>query len=152
MNQALLTGNLTRDPETRYTQGGIAICKFGLAVTEKRRGKDGKTTEETFFADITAFGKQGELIQQYCKKGSKLFVTCRLKTDTWDDKQTGAKKSKTALILEKMEFMGGGQGQGGGGQSKPPQPQARGQKAAEAPQDDALDDVPPMDGDDSVPF
>lgn len=104
INRVELFGNLTRDPEIRFSQTGTAVVNFGIAVTEKYK-VDGVDKESTAFVDITGFGKRGELFAQNHKKGSKAFVIGKLKTDTWDDKTTGKKMSKLAVNMESFEFL-----------------------------------------------
>ena len=116
-NKVILMGNLTRDPELRYTQSNIAICKFGLAVN--RRFKDsqsGEWREEPTFVDITIFGKRGEAFAKFHSKGKPAFVEGELRFDTWED-QSGQKRSKLYVVAEGWEFVGGGReaGAGGGG-------------------------------------
>lgn len=106
-NKVILMGNLTRKPDMRYTQNGTAICKFGLAVN--RRFKDsasGEWREEPTFVDITMFGKRGEAFAKYHDKGRAAFVEGELRLDTWDDKETGQKRSKLYVVGENWEFVG----------------------------------------------
>lgn len=105
LNKLLLAGNLTRDPEMRYTPKGSAICGFGLAVNRKWKTETGEEKEEVTFVDVTAFGKQAELLAQYLKKGNPLFLEGRLKLDQWEDKKTGEKRSKLAVVLESFQFL-----------------------------------------------
>lgn len=108
-NKVILMGNLTRDPELRYTPGNMAVCKVGLAVN--RRFKDGQTgewREEPTFVDVTIFGRRGETFERYHKKGSSAFVEGELRYDTWDDKNTGQKRSKLYVVAENWEFVSGG--------------------------------------------
>src|SRR5262249_42303058 len=109
-NKVILMGNLTRDPELRYTPKGMAIAKLGLAVNRVWRTETGETREEVTFVDIDSFGKQAETIAQYLKKGNPLFMEGRLRLDQWDDKQTGQKRSKLGVVLESFKFLGGGDG------------------------------------------
>lgn len=105
-NKVILLGNLTRDPELRYTPKGVAIAKIGLAVNRSwRDATTGELKEEVTFVDIDAFGKQAETLGQYMKKGSPLFVEGRLRLDTWEDKQTNQKRSKLGVILEGFQFL-----------------------------------------------
>ena len=94
-NKVILMGNLTRDVELRHTQGGMAIAKFGMAVNRKSSTRDGEQRESTCFVDLTAFGKQAELLNQYVRKGSPLFIDGRLEYSTWES-QDGGKRSKLA--------------------------------------------------------
>ena len=99
-NKVLLMGNLTRDPELRSTQGGTAVCKFGMAVNRKYKDK-----EETTFVDLTAWGRVAEVVHEYCTKGSPLFVDGRLEYSTWQ--KDGETHSKLSVIAESVQLMGG---------------------------------------------
>jgi single-strand DNA-binding protein len=117
-NKVILAGNLTRDPELRYTPKGTAIAKFGLAINRTWKNEAGETKEEVTFVDIDAFAKSAELIGQYFKKGKPILVEGRLRLDTWDDKQTNQKRSRLGVVLESFQFIdsrpdGGSQGNGG---------------------------------------
>ncbi len=120
-NKVILVGNLTRDVEMRYTQGGLAIGKMGMAVN--RRYKQGEEQKEsTCFVDLTAFGKQAEVLSQYVSKGSPLFVEGRLEYSTWEAKEGGGKRNKLEVIIENFQFLGGrsgGRGEGESGGAKP---------------------------------
>lgn len=110
-NKVILMGNLTRDPEMRTTQGGTQVVKFGMAISRKF-----KDQETTCFVDCTAFGRTGEVIQQYMSKGRPIFVEGRLDFSSWQD-QDGNKRSKLGVIVENFQFLGqGGQGSGQGNQ------------------------------------
>lgn len=105
-NKVILIGHLTRDPEIRFTQSGSAICKIGIATTRKWRSENGDSKEETCFVDVTYFGKPGETIAQYMKKGSAMMIEGRLKLDQWDDKASGQKRSKLGVVGEGFQFLG----------------------------------------------
>ena len=113
-NKVILMGNLTRDPEVRYTSGGTAIAKLGMAVNRRWKNQEGQQQEETTFVDVDAFGRQAETIGQYLKKGRPIMLEGRLKLDQWDDKQTGQKRSKLGVVLDRFEFIDS-RGEGGGG-------------------------------------
>ncbi|GAB5558769.1 MAG: single-stranded DNA-binding protein [Synoicihabitans sp.] len=118
LNRVLLIGNLTRDPELRVTPKGSSICQFGLAVNRTFKDASGQQREETTFIDVEAWGRQGEVISKYCSKGRPLFVEGRLRFDSWEDKNTGQKRSRLSVVLENFQFIGGrGDDQGGGGAS-----------------------------------
>lgn len=104
-NRVLIGGNLTRDPELRYSQGGTAYAKFGLAINETRVS-NGEKTEKTVFVDLTAFGKTAEAINTYLKKGDPIFVEGKLDFSTWSDNTTGATRSKLAVIVNTFQFIG----------------------------------------------
>ncbi len=117
-NRVILLGNMTRDPEVRYTPGGTAVCEIGLAVNDRRKGADGEWFDETTFVDVTLWGKTAETCGQYLSKGSPVLIEGRLKLDTWE--QEGQKRSKMRVICERMQMVGsrnsgGGAGGGGGG-------------------------------------
>ena len=144
-NKVILMGNLTRDPELRYTPSGTAIAKMGLAVNRVWRDAEGQQKEEVTFVDVDAFGKQAETIGQYMQKGRPILVEGRLKLDQWEDKNTGQNRSRLGVVLERFTFVGGGGGQAGGGDAAPHQ-------SAPPPSEPA--GGPPVDapGDDDVPF
>jgi single-strand DNA-binding protein len=114
LNKVMLIGNLTRDPDLKYTPGNQAVCEIGLAVNRKYRTKEGEDREETTFVDCEAWGKQAEVLKQYMTKGKPLFVEGRLKLDTWEDKD-GGKRSKMRVVIENFQFLGAAGGGGGGG-------------------------------------
>jgi single-strand DNA-binding protein len=104
-NKVILAGNLTRDPELRYTTKGSAVAKIGLAVNRTWKTESGETKEEVSFIDIEAWGRQAEVIAQYMRKGRPLLVEGRLKLDTWEDKNTHQKQSKLKVVLEGFSFI-----------------------------------------------
>ena len=114
-NQVILLGNLTRDPQLKYLPSQTAVAEFGLACNRKFNTQSGEAREEVTFVDCTAFGKTGELINQYFTKGKPIFIQGRLKYDQWDDKQGGGKRSKLTVVVENFQFIGGRDGGGGGG-------------------------------------
>jgi single-strand DNA-binding protein len=116
-NRVLLLGNLTRDPQMKMLPSQMSVTEFALAVNRKYRTAAGEDREEVTFVEIVAFGKQAEIINQYCTKGGQLFVEGRLKLDQWEDKNGGGKRSKLSVVVENFQLLGGrgGGGQGGGG-------------------------------------
>lgn len=155
-------GNLTRDPELRYTPSGTAIAKIGMAVNRKWRNEAGELQEEVSFIDVDAFGKQAETIGQYLKKGNPIFLEGRLRQDQWEDKQTGQKRSQLKVVLENFRFLpSGGQSREGGSSDSssfsrqpaptPPasQPPPQSQQPPSPP---PTNSGPPPDEDDDVPF
>jgi single-strand DNA-binding protein len=120
-NKVVLLGNLTRDPELRYTPTNIAVCKVGLAVN--RRFKDSQTgewREEPTFVDVTVFGKRAEAFEKYHRKGALAFFEGSLRLDTWEDKNGGGKRSKLYVVADTWEFVGSSrEGRGGGRQAEP---------------------------------
>lgn len=109
-SKVILMGNLTRDIEMRTTASGQNVANFTLAVSRSWRGGDGAQQESTSFIDCVAWGKAGEIIAQYVQKGNPLLVSGRLDQRTWDDKETGKKRSAVEVYVEDFNFIGGGRG------------------------------------------
>ena len=148
-NKVILMGNLTRDPELRYTPKGTAIAKVGLAVNRVWTNEAGEKKEEVTFVDVDIFGRTAENVGQYMRKGRPILVEGRLKLDQWDDKQTGQKRSRLGVVAETVQFLGGAPGSGEGG--APATPRApRPAPAAAASTAESADSEPPHD--DDVPF
>ena len=150
-NKVILAGNLTRDPELRYTPKGTAIARITLAINRKWTSETGEHKEEVTFVDIDAFAKQAETIGQYLKKGRPLLVEGRLRYETWDDKQTGQKRSKLGVVLDNFQFLDSGnraEGIPGAAPAAPRPRPATPPPASEGPTDS---EAPPHESDD-VPF
>ncbi len=149
-NKVILAGNLTRDPELRYTPKGTAIAKIGMAINRSWKSETGETKEEVTFVDVEAFGRQAEVIGQYMKKGRPFLVEGRLKLDQWEDKNTHQKQSKLKVVLESFSFIDSNRGDGGGAPSDAPRsrPAPAAKPDAPAPEGEA---APPPEEDD-VPF
>jgi single-strand DNA-binding protein len=150
-NKVILAGNLTRDPELRYTPKGMAIAKFGLAINRNWKSETGESREEVTFVDIDAFGRQAETICQYMKKGGPILVEGRLRLDQWDDKQTGQKRSRLGVVLEGFQFLGSGPRTTEGPPPSAPSSRPAAPPAA-APSAPPAAEEPPPPGDDDVPF
>ncbi len=115
-NKVILMGNLTRDPELRFTNNNMAICKFGLAVNRRfKDGQSGEWKEEPTFIDVTIFGARAEPFAKYHTKGKPAFIEGTLRMDTWEDKNGGGKRSKLYVVADTWEFVGGGSGRAEGG-------------------------------------
>ena len=137
-NKVLLMGNLTRDLEIRWS-GDTAIASFGMAVNRVWYNAQDQKQEEVCFVDLTAFGKTAETLNEYVNKGSPLFVEGRLQFDQWDDRETGAKRSKLKVVVERFQFLGGredGDGQQNRGRTQTRAPQGR---KDDQPRDDRSD-------------
>ena len=148
-NKVILVGNLTRDPELRYTPKGLAIAKLGLAVNRNWKSETGESKEEVTFVDIDAFGKQAETIGQYLKKGRPILIEGRLRLDQWDDKQTGQKRSRLGVVLESFQFLDSGN-RGAAGAEAPSRP--AGSAAVPAATAPAAEPEAPEPEQDDVPF
>jgi single-strand DNA-binding protein len=114
-NKVILIGNLTRDPQLRYLPSQMAVVDFGLATNRKWKTQTGEEREDVLFIDCSAFGRQAEVINEYCRKGRPLFIEGRLKLDQWEDKQGGGKRSKIAVVVESFQLLGSRDGAPGGG-------------------------------------
>ena len=148
-NRVILAGNLTRDPELRYTPKGTAVARFTLAVNRTYTSETGEKKEEVSFIDVDAWARQGEVIAQYLKKGRPVLVEGRLKQDTWEDKNTHQKQSKLKVVLESFSFLDSNRGDTGGAPAEGARPRpAQAQPATPAQEPEA--DNPPSD--DDVPF
>lgn len=106
-NKVILMGNLTRDPETRSTTNGQNVTNFSLAISRSWKGSDGSRQEQVSFINCVAWAKTGEVIAQYMTKGSPILITGRLEQRSWDDKETGQKRSAVEVIVEDFNFVGG---------------------------------------------
>ncbi len=114
-NKVILLGNLTRDPEVRYTPKGSAVCDLGLAVNRQYTLDNGEKREEVTYVDIVLWARLAEIAGEYLKKGRPVFIEGRLQLDTWDDKQSGQKRSKLRVIGETMQLLGSRPSGGGAG-------------------------------------
>ena len=149
-NKVILVGNLTRDPELRYTPKGTAIAKIGLAVNRVWTNEAGEKKEEVTFVDVDVFGRTAENVGQYMRKGRPILIEGRLRLDQWDDKQTGQKKSKLGVVAETVQFLGSSPGGEGG--AAPAAPRAsRPAAAPSAPPSEPVEGDGPPESDD-VPF
>ncbi|QIF04089.1 single-stranded DNA-binding protein [Roseimicrobium sp. ORNL1] len=181
-NKVMLMGNLTRDPEVRYTPKGSAVADLAIAVNRSYTADNGEKREEVTYVDVVLWARLAEIANQYLRKGSPVFIEGRLQMDSWEDKQTGQKRSRLRVVGEIMQMLGGkrdgsdeqgggGSGGGGGGnyQQRPQQqyrsggggggggsaPQRGGQPARQSqPANDEYGEGPITDGleDDDIPF
>ena len=162
-NKVMIIGNLTRDPEIKYTPKGTAIADIGLAVNRNYTTDSGEKREEVTFIDVTLWGRVAEIVGEYCKKGRPLFVEGRLQLDTWDDKATGQKRSKLKVVGENIQLLGsreggaaGGGGSGGGehgegrSEARPPQSRPATRPASPPPRPPADPDLDAPE--DDIPF
>jgi single-strand DNA-binding protein len=142
VNKVMLMGNLTRDPQPRQLPSGTNICEFGLATNRVFKTPAGEERQETVFVDCTCFGRTGEVIAEFCRKGRPIFIEGRLHFETWED-GSGNRRSKLTVIVENFQFVGGREAESSAGAQrnlygapeKPPvenQPAAKPQRAAAA--------------------
>lgn len=112
-SKAIITGNLTRDPELRTTPNGASVCSFSVAVNRVFRDSSGTQQESVSFIDCSAWGKLGEMIGQYAKKGAGVLVSGRLDQRSWEDKNSGQKRSRVEIVVEDFNFTGPANNDGG---------------------------------------
>ncbi len=155
VNRAILVGRLGRDPETRYTSGGQAVCNFTLATDETYKDRNGERQKRTEWHRIVVWGKQAEIAQQYLHKGSLIFVEGRIQTRQWDDRE-GQKRTTVEIVASNFRMLGGraeggamaagasaGAGAGAGAGDMEPQAAASGAGAEEMPSTEISDeDIP----------
>ena len=110
-SKVIIVGNITRDPELRTTPSGTQVCGFSVAVNRNYKDNSGEQKENVSFFDCSAWGKSGEIIAQYAKKGSGILVSGRLEQRSWEDKE-GQKRSRVEIVVEDFNFIGGGNGDG----------------------------------------
>jgi single-strand DNA-binding protein len=145
-NKVILLGNLTRDPEVRYTPKGSAVCDLGLAVNRVYTLDSGEKREEVTYVDVVLWARLAEIAGEYLKKGRPVFIEGRLQLDTWDDKQSGQKRSKLRVIGETMQLLGSRPS--GAAPAEAGEESRSGAKAAPPPKGAAA----PAPDDDEIPF
>jgi single-strand DNA-binding protein len=146
-NRVLLIGNLTRDPEVRYTPKGTPVAVIGLAINRVISSEEGKR-EEVTYVDVVLWGRLAEVAEQYLKKGRPVFIEGRLQLDTWDDRQTGQKRSRLRVVAENMQLLRGRSESEGGSSSTAAQ-----RRAAPPPQQRQTSKDPDLDAEpDDIPF
>ncbi len=119
LNKVMLIGNLTRDPEVKYTPKGTAVAEIAIAINRNFTGADGQKKEEVTYIDVTLWERLAEIAGEYLKKGRPVFIEGRLQLDTWDDKATGQKRSRLRVRAEQMQLLGSRESGGGGSQPAP---------------------------------
>ncbi len=157
VNKVTLIGRITRDIELRYTPKGTAVSELAMAVNRVRTDDSGQKIEETTFVDVTLWGRQAELANQYLAKGREVYIEGRLQLDTWQDKQSGQSRSRLRVVGETMQFLGTGSPTGGNKSQPSEQSQPNPQSQSAPPQNQtpqsggAPADIP-FEEDDDIPF
>ena len=150
LNRVMLAGNLTRDPQVRFLANEKAVAEFGLAINRRFKDANGQPKEETTFVDVETWGRTAELVGQYLTKGRGCFIEGRLKLDSWDDKETGQKRSKLRVVADNVQFTDAkgdgaprrsGGDEGGEGADDAPRPAPA---RPTAPAAGSVDDEPPF--------
>ena len=140
-SKAIISGNLTRDPELRTTPSGAQVCGFSVAVNRVYKDAAGNNQEQVSFIDCSAWGKLAETIEKYGRKGSGVLVSGRLEQRSWNDKETGQKRSRVEIVVDDFNFIGGGNGgnNGNGGDGSNAGAPATANKSADKSADKAAD-------------
>lgn len=144
-SKAIIAGNVTRDPEMRTTPSGSQVCSFAIAVNRSYKDSSGAQQDQVSYLDCVAWGKSAEIISQYIKKGSQLLVSGRLEQRSWEDKNSGQRRSRTEIVVEDFSFIGGNNGGNGGGGSYGGGSRGGGSKAAATEEVDTGSDIVPDD-------
>jgi len=152
INKVILVGNLGNDPEVRYMPSGSAVANITVATTRSWKDKQtGQQQEETEWHRVSFFGRLAEVVGEYLKKGSQVYIEGRLRTRKWQDKTTGADRYTTEIVANDMQMLGGRGDQQSGGYQQPAQ-QSGGYQAAKSGGQAAQHQAPPDDLDDDIPF
>src|SRR5579875_290287 len=115
VNKVILLGNVGKDPEIRTTAGGMTVASFSLATAERAKDQSGNWTDKTEWHNLVCFGRTAEIVRDYVKKGTQLFIEGKIQTRSWDDKESGQKRYRTEIIVNDLSLLGGRQGGEGGG-------------------------------------
>ena len=154
LNKVLLMGNLTRDPEVKYTPKGTAVGDLSIAINDSYKAQDGTIKETVTYVDIEVWGRQAETCKQYLTKGRPIFVEGQLRLDQWETPQ-GEKKSRLKVRADRVQFLGGGPGRSGGGggeQRSASSSSSDTGRTAARPASTVSEDRPPLPDDDDIPF
>src|ERR1700690_1841415 len=147
VNKIFLLGNVGKDPEIRTTAGGMTVATFSLATSDRAKDAQGNWADKTEWHNLVAFQRTAEIVRDYVKKGTQVFVEGKIQTRSWDDKESGAKRYKTEILVNELSLLGkpgGGGGEGGGSYSK----SSSSASSASAPADYADQGIT----DDDIPF
>ena len=148
LNKVMLIGNVTRDPEVKYTPKGSAVADLGLAINRNYTNQTGEKIEEVTYVDVELWGRLAEIAGEYAKKGRSIFIEGRLRIDSWEDKQSGQKRNRLKVVGEVLQLLGsrpGGQGGGAAPDFEGEAPASRPSRPASAkpsPSEPADDDIP----------
>jgi single-strand DNA-binding protein len=115
VNKVILLGNVGKDPEIRSTAGGMTVASFSLATADRAKDQTGNWVDKTEWHNLVAFNRTAEIVRDYVKKGTQLFIEGKIQTRSWDDKESGQKKYRTEILVNEMSLLGGGPGRGEGG-------------------------------------
>ena len=117
VNKVMLLGNVGKDPEIRTTAGGMTVASFSLATADRAKDAQGNWADKTEWHNLVAFNRTAEVVRDYVKKGTQLYVEGKIHTRSWDDRNSGQKKYRTEILINELSLLGGGPGRGEGGSS-----------------------------------
>jgi single-strand DNA-binding protein len=118
VNKVFLLGNVGKDPEIRATAGGMTVASFTLATADRQKDAQGNWADKTEWHNLVCFQRTAEVVRDYVKKGTQLFIEGKIQTRSWDDKESGQKRYKTEILVNELTLLGKGSGESGGGYSK----------------------------------
>ena len=139
VNKVFLLGNVGKDPEIRTTTGGMTVASFSLATADRAKDAQGNWGDKTEWHNLVAFQRTAEIVRDYVKKGSQIFVEGKIQTRSWDDKESGAKKYRTEILVNELSLLGGRGGGEGGGSYEKSAGSSSSSKSAAAPANDYAD-------------
>lgn len=153
LNKVMLIGNVTRDPEVKFTPKGSAVADLGLAINRSYTNQGGEKVEEVTFVDVELWGRLAEIAGEYAKKGRPIFIEGRLRIDSWEDKQSGQKRSRLKVVAEGLQLLGSRQGGGGeGGYEGDSAPSSAPRSSAPSSRPAPSKAPPAEPDDDDIPF
>lgn len=153
VNKVILIGNVTRDPEVKFTPKGSAVTDIGLAINRNYTLENGEKREEVTFIDVELWGRLAEIAGEYAKKGRPVYIEGRLRMESWEDKASGQKRSRLKVVGENLQLLGsrpggsGGEPESGGGSRERSEQRPAAARPAQRPAA-----PPPAEGDDDIPF
>ncbi len=143
VNKVMLLGNVGKDPEIRTTAGGMTVASFSLATADRAKDAQGNWADKTEWHNLVCFQRTAEIVRDYVKKGSQIFVEGKIQTRSWDDKTSGEKKYKTEILVNELSLLGGrgegGSSSGGGYEKSSSSSYAGSRSASSAPSNDYAD-------------
>jgi single-strand DNA-binding protein len=151
-NKALLLGNVGKDPEIRSTNSGTIVATFSLATADRQKDSSGNWTDRTEWHNLVAFNRTAEVIRDYVKKGTQLFIEGKIQTRSWDDKVSGERKSRTEILIDELTLLGNRQGGGDGSSGTQPRGNARQLSQSRASTNDEYGYTSEGITDDDIPF
>ena len=151
-SKAIITGNLTRDPELRNTPNGASVCSFAVAVNRVYKDSNGEQKEDVSYIDCSAWGRLAEMISQYAKKGTGVLVSGRLDQRSWEDKETKQKRSRVEIVVEDFNFVGPNRDNNGSNGSYSSNFGGNSASSSSSSSSEPLDDIPDEISMDEVPF